>query len=60
MKTQSELKEQINRNVYKVGNYWYCNDVRYGDFFYLDTKKEAVETFLNLWDSLDEDEQNRA
>lgn len=65
MTKQYQIQEYINRNVWKgvdeLGNVvWHCMDLREGDTFYCETKKEAVKTFVSLWDLLDENEKNNA
>ena len=65
MTKQYQIQEYINRNVFKgideLGNkVWMCIDLREGDTFYCDTKKEAVDTFVANWDNLNEQEKNNA
>jgi hypothetical protein len=62
---QYQIQEYINRNVFKgideLGNkVWMCIDLREGDTFHCDTKKEAVDTFVANWDNLNEQEKNNA
>ena len=59
------MDNYVKRNVFKCKNEigvlkWNCIDLRNGDSFEFDTKKEAVSMFFSLWDLLDEDEKNRA
>jgi len=65
MTKQYQIQEYINRNVFKgideLGNkVWMCIDLREGDTFHCDTKKEAVDTFVANWDNLNEQEKNNA
>lgn len=60
-----QMQELINRNVFKaideLGNkVWMCIDLREGDTFHCETKKEAVDTFVANWDNLNEQEKNNA
>lgn len=65
MTKQHQIQVHINRNVFKgideLGNkVWMCIDLREGDTFHCDTKKEAVDTFVANWDNLNEQEKNNA
>jgi len=65
MTKQYPIYEYINRNVFKgideLGNkVWMCIDLREGDTFHCDTKKEAIDTFVANWDNLNEQEKNNA
>ena len=65
MTKQYQIQEYVNRNVFKsideLGNkVWMCIDLRYGDTFHCDTKKEAVEIFVDLWDLLTPNQKNNA
>ena len=65
MTTQYQIKEYINRNIFKGSNelgeiVWNCIDLREGDTFQCSTKKEAVDIFVNIWDTLSKEEKNRA
>ena len=65
MKIKEQLIDYIKRNVFKCKNEigivkWNCIDLRNGDSFEFDNKKDAIETFCSLWSLLNEDEKNRA
>jgi hypothetical protein len=60
MTKQYQIQEYINRNVWKSNNIWICIDLRYGDSFEFESKKEAVQTFISIWDLLTPNQKNRA
>ena len=65
MTKRYQIQEYINNNVFKGENevgkeVWKCIDLREGDTFHFDTYNEAVKQFVELWDFLNEDEQNNA
>jgi len=65
MTKQYQIQEYINRNVFKsideLGNkVWMCIDLREGDTFNFETKQEAVNTFVSIWDLLTPNQKNNA
>ena len=65
MTKRYQIQEYINRNVFKSidelrNTVWMCIDLREGDTFHFDTYNEAVNQFVALWDSLNDDEKNNA
>jgi hypothetical protein len=65
MTKQYQIQEYVNRNVFKsideLGNkVWMCIDLREGDTFNFETKQEAVNTFVSIWDLLTPNQKNNA
>jgi len=65
MTKQYQIQEYINKNVFKsideLGNkVWMCIDLRHGDTFNFETKQEAINTFVSIWDLLNDNQKNRA
>lgn len=60
MTKEYQIKEYIKRNIFKVNKIWHCIDLRNGDTFHFETKKEAINTFISIWDLLNENQKNLA
>jgi hypothetical protein len=65
MTKQYQIQQYINRNVFKsideLGNkVWMCIDLRYGDTFNFETRQEAINTFVSIWDLLNKNQKNLA
>ena len=65
MTKQYQIQEYVNRNVFKStdelgNNIWKCIDLRDGESFYCETKKEAVDIFVSIWDLLTPNQKNNA
>jgi hypothetical protein len=62
---QYQIQEYVNRNVFKsideLGNkVWMCIDLRYGDTFNCETRKEAINIFVSIWNLLTPNQKNNA
>jgi hypothetical protein len=52
MTKQYQIQEYVNRNVFKFDNVWQCIDLRNGDTFHCETRQEAINIFVSIWDLL--------
>jgi len=65
MTKQYQIQEYVNRNIFKgideLGKkVWHCIDLRHGDTFHCETYQQAVNTFVDIWDLLNEQQKNNA
>jgi hypothetical protein len=60
MTKQYQIQEYVNRNVFKFDNVWQCIDLRSGDTFHCETRQEAINIFVSIWDSLTPNQKNLA